>query len=50
MIGENSHKKTMLLKFKAKEKKDFIANDILSFLVSEVQRHFFEYKCVGVWL
>lgn len=50
MIGENSHKKTMLLKFKAKAKKDFIANDILSFLVSEVQRHFFEYKCVGVWL
>lgn len=50
MIGENSHKKTMLLKFKAIEKKDFIANDILSFLVSEVQRHFFEYKCVGVWL
>lgn len=50
MIGENSQKKTMLLKFKAKAKKDFIANDILSFLVSEVQRHFFEYKCVGVWL
>lgn len=50
MIGENSHKKTLLLKFKAKAKKDFIANDILSFLVSEVQRHFFEYKCVGVWL
>jgi len=50
MIGENSHKKTMLLKFKAKAKKDFIANDILSFLVSEVQRHFFEYKCIGVWL
>ncbi len=50
MIGEYSNKKTMLLKFKAKAKKDFIANDILSFLVSEVQRHFFEYKCVGVWL
>ncbi len=50
MLGERSHKKIMLLKFKAKEEKDFLANDILSFLVSEVQRHFFEYKCVGVWL
>ncbi len=50
MIGENSHKRIMLLKFKAKIDKDFLANDILSFLVSEVQRHFFEYKCVGVWL
>ncbi|TQR39902.1 normocyte-binding protein [Lysinibacillus sphaericus] len=50
MIGENNHKKTMLLKFKANEERNFIANDILSFLVSEVQRHFFEYECVGVWL
>ncbi|MFJ7662796.1 normocyte-binding protein [Lysinibacillus sp. NPDC097162] len=49
MLGENSYKKIMLLKFKAKVEKDFIANDILSFLVSEVQRHFFEFKCVGVW-
>ncbi|WP_460014264.1 normocyte-binding protein [Lysinibacillus sp. CTST325] len=50
MIGEDNHKKTMLLKFKANEERNFIANDILSFLVSEVQRHFFEYECVGVWL
>ncbi|MFC9539024.1 normocyte-binding protein [Lysinibacillus sp. NPDC056959] len=50
MIGENNHRKTMLLKFKAKEERNFIANDILSFLASEVQRHFFEYECVGVWL
>ncbi|KOS62018.1 normocyte-binding protein [Lysinibacillus agricola] len=50
VIGENNHKKTMLLKFKANEERNFIANDILSFLVSEVQRHFFEYECVGVWL
>ncbi|OXS70254.1 normocyte-binding protein [Lysinibacillus sp. KCTC 33748] len=50
LIGENNHRKTMLLKFKAKEERNFIANDILSFLVSEVQRHFFEYECVGVWL
>lgn len=50
MMGENNHRKTMLLKFKAKEERNFIANDILSFLVSEVQRHFFEYECVGVWL
>ncbi|WP_433596585.1 normocyte-binding protein [Lysinibacillus xylanilyticus] len=50
MIGENNYKKTMLLKFKANEERNFIANDILSFLVSEVQRHFFEYECVGVWL
>ncbi|MFJ8087153.1 normocyte-binding protein [Lysinibacillus sp. NPDC095746] len=50
MMGENNHRKTMLLKFKAEEERNFIANDILSFLVSEVQRHFFEYECVGVWL
>jgi len=50
MIGENNYKKTMLLKFKANEERNFIANDTLSFLVSEVQRHFFEYECVGVWL
>lgn len=50
MLGEHSNKKTMLLEFKAKEAKNFISNDILSFLVAEVQRQFFEYKCEGTWL
>ena len=50
VVGEHSHKKTMLLQFRAKRDKDFIANDILSFLITEVQRYFTEYKCVGQWL
>ncbi|EON71664.1 hypothetical protein [Lysinibacillus sphaericus] len=50
VIGEKSNKKVMLLQFTAKEEKSFISNDILSFLVSEVQRHFFEYRCEGIWL
>ncbi len=49
-IGEHSGKKVMLLLFKAKEEKSFISNDILNFFVSEVQRHFFEYKCEGAWV
>ena len=48
--GESSNKGIMLLTFKAKERPDFILNDIVSFLVSEVQRYFNEYKCVGTWL
>jgi hypothetical protein len=47
---EEHHKKILLLSFKRKEEDTFISNDILSFLVSEVQRYFFEYKCVGKWL
>ncbi|WP_241745396.1 normocyte-binding protein [Lysinibacillus sphaericus] len=46
----NSYKKTMLLQFISKQDRDFIANDVLSFLIAEIQRHFMEYKCVGKWL
>lgn len=49
-LGEHSNKNVMLLTFKAKEHMNFMLNDILSFLVSEVQRYFIEYKCVGAWL
>ncbi len=49
-LGERSNKNVMLLTFKAKEHMNFMLNDILSFLVSEVQRYFIEYKCVGAWL
>lgn len=49
-LGEHSNKNVMLLTFKAKEHINFMLNDILSFLVSEVQRYFIEYKCVGTWL
>ncbi|WP_342544051.1 normocyte-binding protein [Lysinibacillus sp. FSL W7-1291] len=45
-----SHKKTMLLQFLSKQERDFMTNDVLSFLLAEVQRHFTEYKCVGKWL
>ena len=50
VIGEHSDKKVMLLLFKAKEEMTFISNDVLSFLVAEVQRQFYEYKCEGTWV
>jgi len=46
----SNYKKTMLLQFLSKQDRDFIANDVLSFLIAEIQRHFMEYKCVGKWL
>ena len=47
---EAQHKKILLLSFKNKEQETFISNDLLSFLVSEVQKYFFEYRCMGKWL
>ena len=47
---EARHKKILLLSFKRKRENSFVSNDILSFLVSEVQRNFFEYRCMGKWL
>ena len=47
---ESQHKKILLLSFKNNEQETFISNDLLSFLVSEVQRYFFEYRCMGKWL
>ena len=49
-IGEHSSKKVMLLRFKTKGEMSFITNDVMSFLVAEVQRQFYEYKCVGTWV
>jgi hypothetical protein len=41
-------KKIMLLKFEVKKSHDFINYDLISFLTSEVQMYFPEYKCEGV--
>lgn len=49
-IRVEQDKKIMLLHFKAMTEKQFYCNDTLSFLVSEVQMHFPEYKCRGTWV
>lgn len=49
-IDMKSDKKVMVLQFKALQEQDFMANDRMSFLVSEVQRHFSEYRCEGAWV
>ncbi|MBC2580539.1 normocyte-binding protein [Clostridium sp. DJ247] len=46
-IRESSYKKTMTLKFKTSIYSSFIVYDFMSFLVSEIQRYFPEYKCEG---
>lgn len=40
-------KKVLRLQFKTARPEDFLRYDLLSFLVSEVQRYFPEYDCVG---
>lgn len=40
-------KKVMLLKFRARDDSNFITRDIMSFLVSELQMHFPDYRCEG---
>ncbi|TVX94542.1 normocyte-binding protein [Paenibacillus agilis] len=42
-------KKIMRMTFKPKEARSFSASDVLSFIVSEVQMYFPEYKCEGEW-
>ncbi|MBE1555948.1 normocyte-binding protein [Sporosarcina limicola] len=49
-ISDESNKKVMLLLFRNRGEQSFISNDILSFLVSEIQRYFLEYQCEGTWV
>lgn len=49
-IRVGNDKKIMVIKFKKNSAENFITYDLLSFLVSEVQMHFPEYKCEGVLL
>lgn len=49
-IEAKSNRKVMLLQFRTQQAPDFMTNDRMSFLVSEVQRHFSEYQCEGVWV
>lgn len=46
-IRLGADKKVISISFEAKDKKDFIAYDLLSFLISELQRYFPDYSCEG---
>ncbi|GEN36398.1 normocyte-binding protein [Aneurinibacillus danicus] len=46
-VRVESDKKIMRLRFRPREGNSFILNDLMSFLVSEVQMYFPEYKCEG---
>lgn len=46
-IREENIKKSLVLYFEAKDKNNYLNNDILSFLVGEVQFIYPEYKCEG---
>ncbi|UHA72254.1 normocyte-binding protein [Paenibacillus sp. 481] len=48
-VRMESDKKVMRLRFRIPESSQFIIHDILSFIVSEVQMYFPEYKCEGEW-
>lgn len=45
-VRSEKDKKVMKLRFRASDN-SFIRHDILSFLVSEIQMYFPEYKCEG---
>ena len=47
-IRVGNEKKALIIKFRRNGEETFITNDLLSFLVSEVQMYFPEYKCEGV--
>ncbi|MPQ31619.1 normocyte-binding protein [Clostridium estertheticum] len=47
-IREDNIKKVLKLYFKAKDKNYYLTRDILSFLVSEIQLLYPEYKCMGI--
>lgn len=47
-IRVGNDKKFMTIKFRRTSAENFITNDLLSFLVSEVQMYFPEYQCEGV--
>ncbi|NLP14957.1 MAG: normocyte-binding protein [Clostridium sp.] len=46
-IRVGNDKKVMVLRFRADTEESFITQDILSFLVSEIQMYFPEYECEG---
>ncbi|MDR0491780.1 MAG: hypothetical protein LBH28_11105 [Oscillospiraceae bacterium] len=46
-IRDPAHQKTLVMSFKAKKRDLFINRDLLSFMVSEFQAAYPEYRCVG---
>lgn len=46
-IRDNNSKQILVVKFRANNKEDFLIFDKMSFLVSEIQMLFPEYKCIG---
>lgn len=49
-IRERDYKKCLVLKFRGRGEQRFLLRDIMSFLVSEVQLLYGEYRCEGVLL
>jgi hypothetical protein len=49
-VRVESDKKVMRLRFRSRGSASFIVQDTMSFLVSEVQMYFPEYKCEGEWV
>jgi hypothetical protein len=49
-IRDPAYQKTLLLSFKATKRDFFLTRDMMSFLVSQVQLIYPEYRCVGVLL
>lgn len=47
-IRERNYKKRLVLKFRGKDRHEFLHRDIMSFLTSEVQLLYGEYMCEGV--
>ena len=46
-IRADRFKRIMVIKFQAKDREDYLVLDKMSFLVSEVQLLFPEYRCIG---
>lgn len=46
-IRVNSYKKVLIIQFKPMNREDFLIQDKMSFLVSEIQLLFPEYRCIG---
>jgi len=49
-IRLDAYKKILLMKFKPEDREDFLVYDKMSFLASEIQLIFPEYRCIGALL
>lgn len=49
-IRAKADKQTMLLLFQPQVGRNYLTNDLMSFLTSEIQMSFPEYRCLGAWV